>query len=262
MEEFYQEIWRDCGLEKGAQALADLLDHFDLAKKINQCPRDMDQFKGIKYFMPCMLKVQPKEGPDRELERVSGQPPVAVRQAATLHIVFNMGYVPPGFFVRVVARMTNNKRYTPLLDTVVHRNSITFRYKEIGYEEEIDRVTIAESLQSIQVNVFRVSTRTRFSNRFIESCLSLRNELSSMCKEVLDCWLPSIELDLAFKCSCSDRAPEHFALLKPESHQESRLFCKFDKEFKMSSLHKLWLRSHDKVSFREFHKVCMFCHRY
>ena len=34
MEEFYQEIWGDCGLEGGPQALADLLDHFDFTKRL------------------------------------------------------------------------------------------------------------------------------------------------------------------------------------------------------------------------------------
>ena len=94
VEEFYQEIWGDCGLEGGPQALADLLDHFDLAKKISQCSKDMQQFKGIKYFMPCMLKVRPP--------KIIRQPLGGIREATTLHVVFNMGYVPPGFLFELL----------------------------------------------------------------------------------------------------------------------------------------------------------------
>ena len=230
VEEFYQEIWRDCGLEGGPQALADLLDHFDLAKKISQCPRDMQQYKGIKYFMPCMLKVQPHKEVSHQLGSNG--------EASTLHVVFNMGYVPPGFFVRVVARMTSNKSYIPLLDLeeVVYRDSITFQYNQI------DRVSISESFESVSVSICRVSMRTRYNSRFVDSCVSLRSDLLSMCKEVL-VWLPSIDFDLAFECNCSKKAPCHFALLEGDSHQHSQLFCKYGREFKLSSLHKCWLPS-------------------
>ena len=230
IEEFYQEIWRDCGLEGGAQSLADLLEHFDLAKKISQCPRDMQQYTGMKYFMPCMLKAQPKSSKAEmsvaELE--------SIRITSTLHIVFKMGYVPPGFFVRVVARMTGNKQYTPLLDKVVYRDSITFQYNGI------DRVTIVESLQSIQIKVRRVSMRTSSYNHFGESCVSLQKELFEMCKEVLH-WLPFVEFDFAFMCTCSDEQTEHFAILKPDCSQDTTLFCTRDRECKMSQQDKFWL---------------------
>ena len=230
VEEFYQEIWGDCGLEGGPQALADLLDHFDLAKKISQCPKDMQPCKGIKYFMPCMLKVRPP--------KIIRQPLGGIREATTLHIVFKMGYVPPGFFVRVVARMTSDKRYTPLLDLeeVVYRDSITFQYNEI------DRVSISESFESVSVSICRVSMRKCYNSRFVDSCVSLRSDLLSMCKEVL-VWLPSIEFDLAFECNCPEKAPRHFVLLEDDSHQQSQLFCKYGGEFKLSSLHKCWLPS-------------------
>ena len=230
VEEFYQEIWGDCRLEGGPQALADLLDHFDLAKKIYQCPRDMQQYKGIKYFMPCMLKVRPP--------KVIRQPLGGIREASTLHIVFNMGYVPPGFFVRVVARMTSNKKYTPLLDLeeVVYRDSITFQYNEI------DRITITESFQSVSVRICRVSMRKFYNSRFVDSCVSLHSDLLCICKEAL-VWLPSIDFDLAFECTCSKKGPRHFALLEGDSHQQSQLSCRYGRDFKLSSHHKCWLPS-------------------
>jgi GTPase SAR1 family protein len=226
-QQLYLEIWRDCGLQGGAQALADLLEHFDLAKSISQCPRDMQSYPGIKYFVPCMLKARPK-GVQND------QTPIkAVRRAATLHIVFNMGYVPPGFFVRVIARMINKDEYIPLLDKVVYRDSITFQYKKI------DRVTVSESLKSIRVDVCRNSKRKSNHTRFADSCVSLQYELCQLCNEARS-WLPSIKLDFAFKCTCSDE-PAHFAVLDCDSHQESTLLCECYTEYELSPQHKFWL---------------------
>ena len=238
LEKVYTDIWKDCGLEGGAQELADLLEHFDLAHKISQCPREMQHYKGNKYFVPCMLKARPHDGPDREAEKMTGQPQELIQQAATLHITFNTGYVPPGFFVRLAARMTKSKNCVPILERDVYRDSITFLYGEV------DRVTIAEasSLLSVEVDVIRVSTRTHLINRFAEACLSLRSELFTLCEEVL-CWFPSIEVDFAFKCNCHNRATEHFVYINTDKHhQESPLFCKkFDKKHKIPSDGKYWL---------------------
>ena len=132
--------------------------------------------------------------------------------------------------------MTSNKRYTPLLDLeeVVYRDSITFQYNEI------DRVSISESFETVSVSICRVLMRKCYNSRFVDSCVSLQSDLLSMCKEVL-VWLPSIDFDLAFECNCSKKAPRHFALLEGDSHQQSQLFCKHGREFKLSSLHKCWL---------------------
>ena len=121
MQELYVKLWRDCGLEGGPQALADLLVHFDLAQEIEHCPNDMHTCIGKKYYMPCMLKV--RQNGDKEERSPPDEP---TRQAAILHIFFDMGYVPPGFFVRLIARMTAHKAYRLLFDNVVYRDSITF----------------------------------------------------------------------------------------------------------------------------------------
>ena len=227
LEQLYTEIWKDCGLDN-PQGLADLLDHFDLAKMINHCPHDMKFYKGRKYFVPGMLKVQP-EG-HSECFQIS-----PVRQAATLHVLFSTGYVPPGFFVRLIARMTDHKAYSPLLDNVVYRDSITFQCNEI------DRVSIVESLLSVWVHFYRKSNRKSFHFRFSESCAFFLKDLNHMCTKALQ-WLPSVEVrGFAFKCACSDSVPEHFAFLQPNSHQDSTLFCQYDHEYNLTEEHRLWL---------------------
>ena len=232
-EELYQEIWKDCGLEGGPQALADLLDHFDLAKRIKNFPEDMSFYKGHKYFVPCFLKVQPKSANEALSDQSHLKP---IQEAADLHVLFNMGYVPPGFFVRLIAHMTNHKEYIPLLDQKekIYRNSIVFQCRDI------DRVVISESLGSVSVKIFRIANRKSYHCHFSKSCIQLREELGNMCLDVLLKWMPSIEHKLAFACTCSGSCKKHFTFLKFH-HQDSILRCDLDHEYSLSPKHKFWL---------------------
>ena len=229
-EELYKEIWKKCGLEGGSQALVDLLDYFDLAKRIEKFPDDMSCYEGLKYFVPCFLKVQPKS----ESEGLSQFNPI--REAADLYILFNMGYVPPGFFVRLIAHMTNHKEYVPLLDQKekVYRNSIVFQCRDI------DRVIISESLSSVSVKIFRITNRKSYHCHFSKSCIQLREEVNSMCLDVLQKWMPSIEHKLAFIYTCPGSSKEHFAFLKSH-HRDSIINCELDHVCPLSPQHDFWL---------------------
>ena len=230
LEPLYQDIWGDCGLRGGAQALADLLEHFDLAQKISSVPREMEHYRGHKYFVPCMLKAR---SPESLVGRMTGLPQRIIRKAVTLHIIFNTGCIPPGFFVRLAARMT--KKCTPVFERGIYRDSITFSFKGV------DRVTMSESksLVSVQVDFIRVAES---NSSFADSCFALRRELSTMCKEAL-CWLPSIEHDFAFQCSCSKHTPEHFAIINDNTYCGSQVFCRRDRLYKMDLGHENWLQS-------------------
>ena len=227
-EEMYQEIWNDCGLVGGGQALMDLLEHFDLAKRIDIYPREMG-FKGIKYFVPCMVKVRPK---GVKIQEATSRP---IRQAATLYVSFDTGYTPPGFFIRLIARITNHKGSTPLLNRQVYRDSITFKCNEL------DRLIISESSQTLNLNYFRVVQRKENHILFADSCCSLFNELIQLCKAVCDNWMPSIEVFFKFECVHSDTDSRHYIILDTNSHQESPLCCEHDHECTLSRYHKYWL---------------------
>ena len=238
LEPLYQDLWGDCGLTGGAQALVDLLEHFDLAKKIDNSsvPREMQRYDGCKYFVPCMLNARLQEGLDREAEKMAGQPLVSIQQAATLHLAFNTGYIPPGFFVRLAVQMSKSEKCTPIFEKSVYRDSITFRYGEV------DRVTITESksLVSVHVDFIRVVKRDHSISRFADSCISFRRELYEMCKEVL-CWLPSVQLDFAFRCTCSVDAEEHFAIIDDSMSRDSNIFYRQDRLYELDQKHKYWL---------------------
>ena len=238
LEPLYQDLWGDCGLTGGAQALVDLLEHFDLARKIDDSSvsREMQRYEGCKYFVPCMLNARLQEGPDREVEKMTGLPQEFIREAITLHLTFDTGYIPPGFFVRLAVQMTKSEKCTPIFEKSTYRDSITFRYGEV------DRVTITESksLASVHVDFIRVVKRDHSISRFADSCVSFRRELYATCKEVL-CWLPSIQLDFAFRCTCSVGAEEHFAIIDDSMSRDSKIFCLQNRAYKLDQKHKYWL---------------------
>ena len=236
-------ISKECGLS--AEHLVTLLDHFNLAKKLEQPPDQLAQVNADCYFIPCMLEKHTKSTDLKATSHLG---------AATLHIGFKMGYVPPGFFVRLAAQMST--KFKPLFGRdIIYRDKITYKYKEY------DIVTIFEpsSLRSIQVdfveNVKRKSPNAK--HHFAESCVSFRNELYKMSLSVLE-WLPNIKLFFGFPCTKEDK---HFVDLKmkevdgcvsSEKHQESPMSCESCPEpLEMELEHKYWL---PQVCFDIVHK--------
>ena len=127
--------------------------------------------------------------------------------------------------------MTKSEKCTPIFESVYH-DSITFRYGEV------DRVTITESksLVSVHVDFIHVVKRDHSISRFADSCVSFRRELYAMCRVL--CWLSSIQLDFAFRCTCSACAEEHFAIIDDSMSQDSKLFCLQDRVYKLDQKHK------------------------
>ena len=158
--------------------------------------------------------------------------------AATLHIVFEMGYVPPGFFVRLIAQMTT--KFALMFDSGVYRDRIMFKLSPNN------TVTLSEpsSLHSIQVDFVKF---TQDKHALAKECLSFHDELYYMCLKVL-CWMPQIKPLFAFSCVTN----EHFidlemklhldGLVSSEKHQEPLMRCeKCQGELEMKPEHKYWL---------------------
>ena len=183
-----------------------------------------------------MLKVRPKG----EISQPAGPKPV--REAATLHIIFNMGYVPPGFFVRLIACMTKHECFSPLLEGVVYRDSVKFRCNEI------DCLAITESLESIQISFSRKVLREKHHIHFSTACIWLRDKLYDVCNEVLR-WLPSIKVEFAFMCLCSNETDDdHFVKIEPSTYRGSVQYCKYEQKVVLSKEHECWLLPHKVVT--------------
>ena len=232
-------ISKACGL--GPKELVTLLEHFDLAQKVEECPRVLKYITGDRYFIPCMLEMCPNSATELTIQNTATQ-----QVAARLHIVFEMGYVPPGFFVRLIAQMTT--KFALMFDSGVYRDRIVFRLSPNN------TVTLSEpsSLRSIQVDFVKFTQRKLSQHVLTEECLSFRDALYDMCVKVL-CWLPQIKPLFAFSCT----KDEHFIDLEmkmvdgcvsSEKNQKSLMCCEECLDvLEMKLEHKYWLPSYDQV---------------
>ena len=232
-------ISKACGLSP--KELVTLLEHFDLAQKVEECPDAFDLITGERYFIPCMLEMRPCSTIEPTVKNTATQ-----QVAATLHIFFKMGYVPPGFFVRLIAQMAT--KFEPMFDSGVYRDRIMF-----GLSSN-NTVTLSEpsSLRSIQVDFVKFTQRKLVKHVLAKECLSFRDALYDMSVKVL-CWLPQIKPLFAFSCM----KDEHFIDLEmkmvdgyvsSEKNQGSLMLCKKCPEvLEMKPEHKYWLPPHDQV---------------
>ena len=221
-----------CGLSP--KELVTLLEHFDLAQKVKECPEALQHIIGDRYFIPCMLEMCPISNAESTVKNATQQ------VAAPLHIVFKMGYVPPGFFIRLIAQMTT--KFEPMFDSGVYRDRIMFRLSPNN------TVTLSEpsSLRSIQVDFVKFAQHKLPKHVLTKECLSFRDVLYDMSVKVL-CWLPQIKPVFAISCM----KDEHFIDLKmkmvdgcvsSEKHQESLMLCdKCPEVLEMKPEHKYWL---------------------
>ena len=226
-------ISKACGLSP--KELVTLLEHFNLAQRVKECPQVFKLIAGDRFFIPCMLEMHPSLGTELTMQNTNTQ-----QVAATLHIAFEMGYVPPGFFVRLIAHMTT--KFEPMFDSGVYRDRIMFRLSPNT------TVTLSEpsSLCSIEVGFVKFSQHKLSKHVLTEECLSFRDALYDMSVKVL-CWLPQIQPLFAFFC----KKKKHFVDLKmkmvdgsvsSEKHQESFMFCeKCTEVLEMKPEHKYWL---------------------
>ena len=100
----------------GAQTIVDLLDRFDFAENITSVLIKVEHHPGKKYFVYTLYAenhITKHHSSEKE-----GHLQGALKKAATLHNVFNTKYIPPGFFVRLAADLTENKKYTHFLKVV------------------------------------------------------------------------------------------------------------------------------------------------
>ena len=224
-------ISKECGLSP--RQLVTLLEYFNLAQKVEECPQVFKHITGDRYFIPCMLEMNPNSV--TAIQNTSTQ-----QVAARLHIVFEMGYVPPGFFVRLIAQMTT--QFKPMFDSGVYRDRIMFRLSPNN------TVTLSEpsSLRSIQVDFVKFTQHKLSKHDLTEDCLTFRDVLYDMSVKVL-CWLPQIKPLFAFSCM----KDKHFIDLEmkivngrvsSEKHQKSLMFCeKCPEVLDLMPEHKYWL---------------------
>ena len=224
----YKEVWKDSGVPP--QSLMDLLEHFLLAAPVKTSL--LHHYDCCEYFVPCMLNMRP----DISTPLIRAQQPV--KTAAPLHLVFNTGYIPPGFFVRLATSLTKHRDIQLLFSRGIHRNSITLEY---GQNDRIDEITITELPNSIQFDIVRCAPRKSRIPLFTDICRQLLIIISESCNEVRE-WMPLIKVYTAFHSECS--GVKHFLIFEQSCTQiDSYLQCReCGNRYNPSSEQQYWLK--------------------
>ena len=190
----YESVWQ--GSPVDPQTLIDLLTHFLLATPITCSKRDHYLVGTIKsYFVPSMLTVY-----------TSSTPPSVhtehYKKASPLYVIFSTGYVPPGYFIRLIAALAQRSEFQISFGRGVYRNRITMEYGE-GESTKVNEVTVMEYSDKVEITVACcVPTNPTRHQPFRDVCRNVLEALLMSSKDALQ-WLPSIQVDPAFICTCN-----------------------------------------------------------
>ena len=196
-------------------AMIEMLEHFLLAASIVTTGLHTRSGKVKEYFVPHMLQHHLLSK-----STVAQAQSSSLKNAAPFHLTFLSGYVPPGFYVRLVTSLASRKGVRVLFHPRIYRDQITMR---IG---EVDRLTITEHTETIEL---QYSRRAIISEPFRESCRRLLKLLDECFSDVYQ-WLPGATPQLAFLClDCAHKQ-------QPDILSRAK-FCPFSLDFPSASQH-------------------------
>ena len=242
-EILYKEILKHGVLSP--QALVDMLEHFLLAVPIETTK--IHPYKGKEYFVPCMLDA------DSVNTEVSLTHKVPQTQAKPMHIIFNTHYVPPGFYVRLLASVAEDSHCRILFEKI-NCYTVTFLYKEV------DKIKLIEHTDSIEVQVTRASEGGSHVPPFSQTCQDALELMSASIQKVYT-WLPGVSADSAFKCSsCSSDLPRHFVIFDQSTFTDTTVPCQKEnlQQLGQCPLQQCWLKLRDESMVDHVIVVCLY----
>ena len=215
-ESLYEEVLKHSVLHP--QALVDLLEHFLLTVPIKTA--HIHPYKGKEYFVPCMLKA-PSETTVSQSSN-SNETCAPILMAKPMHLIFDTQYVPPGFYVRLLATIVRNP-LCRVLFLQINRFSVTVAY------QEVDEITLREHPDSIEVQVTRVAQGALNVPPFHRVCQDILIMIETSLFEVQK-WLPGVSVSTAFVCStCSSDLPKHFVRFDQDTLTTTTVRCQNEK---------------------------------
>uniref|UniRef100_A0A1X7TJ13 COR domain-containing protein n=1 Tax=Amphimedon queenslandica TaxID=400682 RepID=A0A1X7TJ13_AMPQE len=247
----YTSVWKECGDLKPEDFIEVLL-HFRLAAQVEEDQICSSRYK--QYFIPAILKLCQ----DSTIATHSKK----LETASPLHIRFETGFVPPGFFTRFVAVLAAHPSTTLYLEEGVYRNRVTFRYQE-ERNRSIEHLTVTDQHDAIQINVHRATSRSDpvpLANvcqvilvLFEDSAKEVENILRNCIGRGFE-ELPkySVSRSLHYVCDGCDPVSSKLHYLTPAKYQTSDLevTCKVNRTYRpLTEKEKIWFT--EKVSLKE-----------
>uniref|UniRef100_A0A1X7TYE5 Death domain-containing protein n=2 Tax=Amphimedon queenslandica TaxID=400682 RepID=A0A1X7TYE5_AMPQE len=243
VQPLYIELWNNYK-DISPEFFIEVLVHFRIAVEIKT---DKYPSHSKQYFMPLVLK-------STRVNSSSTLPSDSI-QAAPLHITFNSGYVPPGFFTRFVVVLANKMELC--FEKDIYRNHVTFRYQDPNCNS-IEHVTVTDCTDDIQINVIHHPSE-QDSVSFKKICQDVRVLLEDAAKEVEDilkkcasgCTVDNKPTQYIFTkkfkyvcTSCPSNTSSHYIKLPPTNqNQLSQVFCENNKSYRsLTENEKVWFK--------------------
>ena len=257
IQPLYASVWKECGDLKPEDFIEVLL-HFRLAAQVTIEEQDICSSQYKQYFIPAILKLCEDNPVTLHSKEV----------ASPLHITFETGFVPPGFFTRFVADIANHPNTTLYLEEGVYRNRVTFGYED-RKNRSIEHLTVTDQHDAIQIDVYRPTFHTD-PVPLANVCQDILVLLEDSAKEVENILqncigrgfeeLPkySVSRSLRYICDgCPVSSKLHF--LTPAKYQASHptITCKVNRIHRpLTKKEKVWFT--EKVIMLIYHTIIIF----
>ena len=234
VQPLYEELWRDSELP--SHALIDLLVHFKIAASI---VHKVYNYPGKEYYVPCVLPFYRPKSSTRLLLAFPGT--TIIKQAASLHLLFNTHHVPPGYFTRLATTLAVDPKCLVLFRHEAYCNRISILYGEP--DNRIDQITLTRHEFSVQVDLARICPRQTLNLSFTSTCREILKLLQDSSSGILE-WFPGVHTHFGFACEgCPKDSSykEHFIDISPETSTCSQVHCDKYRYCKLSTAHQYWL---------------------
>ena len=244
VQPLYVEVWKEFEDLK-PEFFIEVLVHFRLAVEVETAKYD-PFFK--QYFMPLVLA---SASNDHITSMTSSTDSF---QAAPLHITFSSGYVPPGFFTRFVAVVTNSKKIELYFDKGVYRNCVTFRYQD-PVSHSIEHIVVTDHNNAIQVFVDRLAPGSITFTMICQDILVLIKDATQEVQDILEkCGAQVInEKSTKYKVkhkfqyvctNCPSSPLPHYIITGPtDQSQDSFVCCNINSQYRpLTDQEKVWFK--------------------
>lgn len=227
IEPLFREVWKGSSLPE--EAVIDLLEKCLLATPIDT-KQSVHRFPGVEYFVPSALPLCSDDA-------LNHLPHNANTRKASLHLLFSTGYVPPGYFTRLVISLSNEKKCQIFFSHGIYRNRVTFLFGDEN--NKLDEVTIIQHIESVEIAVSRSTDRNSHNLPFSLACHEVKNIILA-CSSNVRQWLPSIKVYTAFRCElCALK--DHFTEIPAGATTQSKLRCQNGKICTFTTAEQYWL---------------------
>ena len=190
-------------------------------------------FKGKEYFVPSVLKPN---------KRVVTTDKNCDFSAEPLFLTFSTNYVPPGFFTRFIAALSQTSMFHIIFSESMSCNQFEFLY---GTEHNTnDKISILENIDNVKICINRLSPSSKNSkntsiSNFKQCCKQLIEIFMSSSEEALK-WLPDIQMKISLQCHNCSIKDQHFVNLPLFQETISVMQCQKGQPFYSTKEQEFW----------------------